>query len=356
MHVERFTSFSQLPAAAQALTEASLSVNPFVSAPWLQCFERYLVREDESLRYLVVRDQQRVLAVLPLVLKHMPLFGVQKVRGMTNFYTGIFNCLSNAAIASPAAHEALAVGVAAALKAEFPHVGLIEFAPLRDHSGFMPCLERSLHTYGYRTRHYLAHANWYEDLDGRDFAAYMADRPGRVRSTLDRKSKSLARELGYEVQVCAEPADISSCMGEYHAVYAASWKNTEYSPAFIEDIMVRMSAAGIVKLGILRAGGQAAAVQIWIKIGLTWAVFKLAYDPRFDRYSVGSILTARLIENFLMTGPCAGLDFLSGDDAYKQEWATRRREHWGLEAVAMHNVMGIAIRAKRYLKGVALTT
>ncbi len=47
-------------------------------------------------------------------------------------------------------------------------------------------------------------------------------------------------------------------------------------------------------------------------------------------YSPGSILTAYLIQYVIDTAEANKIDFLNGNEAYKQDWMTERRERWGL--------------------------
>jgi CelD/BcsL family acetyltransferase involved in cellulose biosynthesis len=115
--------------------------------------------------------------------------------------------------------------------------------------------------------------------------------------------------------------------------------------------MGALAGQGIVNLGVLTVDGMPAAAQVWVRIARTWAVFKLAYDPRFADYSVGTILTAHVIEGFFAAGAFDALDFLSGDDTYKRDWMAERRQHWGCEAISPRSPIGQLLRLKRRLGG-----
>jgi len=346
---------ADLPAVATALLRAMRERNPFVCDIWFEAFERHLLRAGERPCYLCVGEGGTVQAVLPLLESRHPLAGTWRLRGMANFYTGVFEAPASPALAADDdLAERLATAVAAHLRRAYPRLALLELQPLRAARGLCAALPAALRMQGFASRRYVAHGNWYEPRAGRDFAAYLADRPGAVRSTLARKQRALAREPGYTVQISDDPAAIAGEMPTYRAIYAASWKTAELSDVFIEDVMVRLGGAGIVNLGVLRVAGHGAAAQLWLKMDRTWAVFKLAYDPGYQRHSVGTVLMGALLERFLATPDCDGLDFLSGDDLYKGDWATQRREHWGFEAIAGHSLAGRLLRLRRHGAGVAL--
>jgi len=352
--IERHDGFARLPGDAVSLLEQAVHSNPFLSAPWLAAFERYLVQDDETPVYLLARVAGELRMILPLLCQRYPLLGAARLRSMANFYTGLFDVVAAPAADDDAFGAAVAAAFARRIATEFPCLALLEIAPIRDPRGVCARTIEALRDHGYAHRRFVAHGNWYEGVAGLDFAAYLARRPGQVRSTLERKRQRLARDHGYEIDICTDPEALGRRFPDFHAVYALSWKPTERSPSFISAVMERLARDGLVALGILEVAGEPAAVQLWIRVGASWGVFKLAYDPRFRDLSVGTILTARMIESFFAAGPFAELDFLSGDDSYKKDWMADRREHYGFEAIAGRTLAGRLLRLKRRFAGVAL--
>ena len=119
-------------------------------------------------------------------------------------------------------------------------------------------------------------------------------------------------------------------MAAYEDVYARSWKVPEPFPAFNGVMMRHAAAAGALRLGILRAGGTAVAVQIWLVANGLATVVKLAHDEAYKSLSPGTVLAARMIALLIDGERVEELDFGRGDDAYKQLWTTRRRQRIGL--------------------------
>lgn len=356
MKVEAYSGVAALPPPAAALLAGLGRRNPFMAPAWLGAFEHYLLGARERPLYLVAEDAGRACAVLPLLVEHRPLAGAVRLRALANFYTGVFEAAYDPAIHADASRRAgCAAALAAFVRRRLPRLALVELAPVREAQSLAAAFVEALRGEGYASRRFEAHGNWYEPVAGLDFPAYLARRPGKLRSTLERKRRKLERERASELLACREPAAVRAHFPDYEQVYARSWKTAERSPAFIRTVMEALAAEDRVTLGVLKIDGEPAASQIWVKIDSAWAVFKLAFDPRFTDYSAGTLLMAQLIEGFFAAGPVQALDFLSGDDPYKRDWATQRRPHWGYEAIAGASLLGRALRAKRYLTGVALS-
>ena len=86
--------------------------------------------------------------------------------------------------------------------------------------------------------------------------------------------------------------------------------------------------------------GRPVAAQVWIVSNGVASIYKLAYDQRYSNLSIGSILTARLMEHVIDVDRVGEVDFLTGDDAYKQDWMSGRRERRGIIAFNPRTLQG----------------
>ena len=159
-------------------------------------------------------------------------------------------------------------------------------------------------------------------LQGRGFAAYLADRPGPLRTTLKRKARKVELALSDRF---AE-ADWSA----YEAIYADSWKPEEGDPALLRRFARTESEAGRYRLGIARHDGEPVAAQFWTVDGGTAYIHKLAHRESAKALSPGTTLTAALFERVIDTDGVTLVDFGTGDDAYKRDWMEERRVRWQL--------------------------
>ena len=59
-------------------------------------------------------------------------------------------------------------------------------------------------------------------------------------------------------------------------------------------------------------------------------MYKTAYTPDYQQFSVGAVLLLYTVRHLLDHDGIEEIDFGIGDEPYKQEWATQRRESWSL--------------------------
>ena len=90
--------------------------------------------------------------------------------------------------------------------------------------------------------------------------------------------------------------------------------------------------------------------RLWIVHGGVASIYKLAYDERFAGLSVGTVLTARLMEHVIDGDGVRVVDYLTGDDAYKSSWMSHCRERRGLMAFNRRTPRGL-LAAARHIGG-----
>ena len=167
--------------------------------------------------------------------------------------------------------------------------------------------------------------NWIHDLKG-DYEDYIASRSGRLRNTLRRKTAKLMAVSGMRLTVHHGVKDLEEAVHAYNQIYAKSWKLPEPHPEFIPELIRAVAGRGQLRLGILRLNDVPVAAHFWIVKRKTAFIYKLAHDRAFDGYSPGTVLMGQMIRYTMHNDNVSRLDFLSGDDRYKQDWMSERRE------------------------------
>jgi predicted N-acyltransferase len=216
-------------------------------------------------------------------------------------------------------------------------------------------LQKALEAVGFNCDYTFRDYNWIYRLHGQSYAEYMAGRPSHLRNTIARKQRKLEREHGYEIRLFTGD-DVPQHMADYEAVYDASWKQNELDNAeFLDHFIQRFSEEGWSRLAILyvkKNGRQRPiAAQIWFVQHGKASIFRLAYDKSWHTYSPGSILTAFLMEYVIDTDAVEEIDFLTGNDAYKQDWMSERRERFVLGCIKPTKPESSYARFTRTLKG-----
>ncbi len=159
---------------------------------------------------------------------------------------------------------------------------------------------------------------------GRSYAEYLAARPGHVRTTLKRK----AGKVGVQLITHFDPA----LWAEYEAVYAASWKPEEGSPAFLRAFAEAEGKAGRLRMAVARTDGQAIAAQFWTVEAGTAFIHKLAHTQDSKPLSPGTTLSAALFEHVIDHDKVTLVDFGTGNDGYKRDWMELVRPRYRIVA------------------------
>ena len=119
-------------------------------------------------------------------------------------------------------------------------------------------------------------------------------------------------------------------MTDYHAIYKHSWKANEQYETFVEDVIHQFSKRTWPRLAVLTVDGRPIAAQLWFVVAGKASIFRLVYDESWKQYSPGSILMSYLMEYVIDMDKVTEIDFLSGNDAYKKDWMSERRERFTL--------------------------
>ena len=201
----------------------------------------------------------------------------------------------------------------------------VTLAPVPDEGGEAALLARAFRAAGWFVSKTVCDTNHILPVAGRDYAAYLASRPGPLRTTLKRKRCKVEIKLFQHFDPGAWAA--------YEAIYAASWKPAEGSPAFLARFAREEGAAGRLRLGLALAEGRPVAAQVWTVEGGTAFIHKLAHLEEARALSPGTSLSAALFEQVIDRDRVTLVDFGTGDDGYKRDWMEQQRPRYQLDMI-----------------------
>lgn len=350
MNVTLYPSFAALPERALHLLEGAEAQSLYYGRSWFKNYCEHIPSPHEAVRFYVVTDATTgdVAAVAPLVATvGGPAHRPGQLEGLSNYYTSLYGIVAaHDAVQRKAALTALFHAIAA----ERPRWSSINLRPLDNESqDYHDCIA-ALKQNGFIVQPYFCFGNWILDLGGRSFDEYFQSLPSQVRNTVQRKEKQLLKKPAVELRIVTDPVDVDHAMDQYEIVYRSSWKEPEPYPGFMRGLVRESAARGWLRLGLVTIEGQPAAAQIWINQSGVASIYKLAYDEKFQQMSVGSVLTKALMRHAIDVDRVTQVDYLTGDDAYKRDWMSRRRERWGLLAMNPKTLRGQILTA-RYLGG-----
>ena len=322
MEFVRYTDWNQLPKSANALFEQGEKDNIFFSRPWFESLTATALDDEHTLVLACVVDGNKVMAMLPL----MEHSGNKICYSLRHGFTPLYSLLLLGDD-----QEQVLTCLAEALR-DLP-VSALLLEPVANDDSKLHSFQRALETAGFSCNHNFRDYNWIYRLQGQSYEDYMAARPAHLRNTIARKKRKLGREHGFDIRLYTGD-EVPQHMADYNVVYNASWKQNELDNAgFLDCFIERFSREGWSRLAILYIKGQPVAAQLWFVCHGKASIFRLAYDKSWRRYSVGSILTSFLMEYVIDTDKVEEIDFLTGNEAYKQDWMSERRERFALSCV-----------------------
>lgn len=341
--------FAQLALRAPSLTAAGPQQDAFACFGWYRnLYDSALACECRAKLFLVESAAGESVACLPLMapLRRSSYFGPRTLSSMANYYSCLFGPIESDNV--PNAAE-MYHSLARAIKGVHPSFDVVDIHPTDAASRFHLMMRDAFTREGFLISEYFCFGNWYLPVMGRTFSQYFASRPSALRNTIVRKEKALRRLDDLAIAVERESgADLERAIADFNLIYSRSWKKPESFPDFIPGLCRFLARYGWLRLGVLRLAGKAVAAQIWIVKDRRAMIYKLAYDEQYVKLSVGSVLTKTLFEHVLTTDDVDEIDYLSGDDVYKREWMTHRRERYGLIAFNRSTIRGLILAARHF--------
>jgi len=340
-YVRVYSGLEELPAPFLHLFEEAGRESFFLGLPWFQNFIQAAITPEDRVRIYTAGGAQSAPAGMLLMrcASHSSsLSSVRKLGALSNFYSCFY--APHLAVATERSGETLDT-LARTIAEEKPRWDSVEIKPLDVRSREYSELVKAFNTAGFVVQTFFAFGNWYLPVNGRSFAQYSESLPSVLKNTLSRKKKKLEKSGRAKIEIVTGGQELDAAIDAYMKVYLSSWKQPEPYPQFVPGLIRACAAMGALRLGIIHVDGEPAAAQLWIVHHGNALIYKLAYDERFGDLSVGTILSAALFQHALDVDKVKEVDYLSGDDAYKKDWMSERRERWGILALNPRTPRGV---------------
>lgn len=309
--VRIFSDFSSLTAHLPRLHEESCCRGSFfASLPWFENLYRHGFARPP---HLVLASDDA--GCLPLYRDGHTL------HALSNYYSSEYGALGPLPAALPQLLQTIG------------RPACVNLAPLDPASAEFNALRTALAEADYRVDDYFCFGNWYLPVVGRRFADYLATRPAQLQNNIRRGRSRLDKAGAWQI-VIRQQADeaLESAIADFVAVYKQSWKQPEPNPEFIPALCRTAAREGWLRLGILYLDARPIAAQLWLVHNGTAGIFKLAYVESAAQLSAGTVLSAALFEHAIDADKVDCIDYLTGDEPYKRDWMSHRRERRGIIA------------------------
>jgi CelD/BcsL family acetyltransferase involved in cellulose biosynthesis len=360
LNTKLYAGFRCLPDSYSSVFEAGAQSSFFMTRAWFENFTEHIVTDTSKLRiYGVERSDGSPVAALPMI-QVLPqrMFAPNALESLSNYYT----CSFAPAIRQDQDTEEVVEALTAALWNDRRAWEVLNLKPIARDSAIYSRLVKAFRASGMVVQTYACFGNWYLEVGGRSYDEYLESLSSVLRKNIPYNLRRLEKNGHNEFVIRTNEEGLEKFLADYEKVYSASWKIREATPEFIRG-MARIAARnGWLRLGLIYVDGEPAAAQLWVVHKGTASIYKIAYDERFAKLSVGTALTAKLMQRVIDVDKVRIVDYLSGEDEYKKQWMSHRREFWGILAfnprtlrgaaqIARHVGMGACKKAVQKLAG-----
>jgi Acetyltransferase (GNAT) domain len=357
LQAKRYEGLDSLPPSYHSVFANAGRESFFLSLPWFRNFERTILGSQEaSLIYGIENGPRPEGALGALVLwrkqEKRRVFSPARIEGLANYYTSYFAPV----IASDYPDNTAVLSAFANGMSSDSHLwDVCNFLPLDQDSSIFSSLIKAFRDVGMAVQTYFCFGNWYLQVNGRPYSEYVKTLPSVLKETIRRKGNKLEKHRGVRIEIITEIERVPVAVEDYTKIYLASWKKPEPFPRFMPGLIRTCAEMGWLRLGMAYVDDEPVATQLWIVNHGVASIYKLAYDERFANLSVGTVLTARLMQYVIDVDKVAVVDYLTGDDAYKKDWMSHRRERWGILVFNLRTING-RLQAARHIGGRSLKT
>lgn len=310
------------------------------SIGWFDLLQRQVYPDDSGVRYYFVAENKRPSIILPLRLTTQGRIRI--VESLGNYYTSLYSPLMVDKSEVFSLRQILAT-----VSQDHQGAHVMQFSPMDPQSPVYAGLMNELRAIGWIPFKYFCFGNWFLKAN-ENWQGYLKKRSANLRSVLKRRNKAFAA-AGGTLEIVANIDGIEQATAAFQEIYSASWKIPEPYPDFVPSLIRHLAATGMLRLGIARLQDKPVAAQLWIVGQDKASIYKVAYHGAFASYSPGTVLTGHLMQYVIEQDHVKEVDFLIGDDKYKQIWMSNRRERWGIVAYNPRTIIGLALFAKEVL-------
>ncbi len=324
--VTTLDEFMRLKPLWDKYLESVQSYAPFFCHDWFKLWLDHFY-ENQTLLILLLFEENELVAIAPLQITSDTLRGVtvRTVSLIGNVYSPIRYFLLR-----PYDDErkiGLIVRIFDFFRSQFCDWDVMDLYPIAEEDGAFVVLKEAVRQSGLHYDDAFAFGDQY--LDGINFSGddYFNSLPKKIRKDVPYCKRRLMKNGELEFKVVTTPDMIDLSMDHYYEVYSKSWQQSEgVGPTFHRDLAKMAAAKGWLRLGILFFNKAPIASQFWLYCNSYAYILKTAYDQEFKKYSPGKILTVEMMKYVIDVDKVASIDYLHGDESYKKDWTSKRRE------------------------------
>ena len=315
--IATFPTIRSLPADVLALLDDITSL--FTTLPWWNVVLAHAMPACAETIFVAIRCRGDIVAVVPML----------RAGGQLSSLTTPYSCIYRPLVAG-GLDQATRIAAMSAFARFCRPAGIVRLDALPVEWDGLPALEIGARDAGLVPLSFNHFGNWFENVAGLSWSAYLLRRPGALRETIRRRLRRAEKLTGARFDLLTHPDQMDLAAEVFETVYRRSWKDAEPHPDFNVALMRAVAGRGWLRLGVWSVGTEPVAVQFWVVHAGQAIMLKLAHDETFKAHSPGTVLTALMIRHLLNDEDVSQIDLGRGDDTYKRGWAVERRQRIGV--------------------------
>ncbi len=303
---------------------------PFLCFDWFRIWLKTFLRNNKLFILLVYKGPE-LITIAPCLIKDEKFKGinVRKIDLIGNVYSP-FRYFLLRELNDQERIKSLS-SILQFLSKSYRGWDVLDFNSIPEENNCFDVLKIAIEQGGGKYKDLPCYGDWY--LDEIQFSGdeYFNKLPEKIRKDVLYCKRRLQKMGEYEFKLITNGAEIDHYMDLYYEVYSRSWQEREgVGPNFHRDLAKIASGRNWLRLGFLFFNNIPIASQFWISCDNYAYILKTVYDQDYKKYSPGKILTSEIAKFVIDTDNVRTIDYVQGDEAYKQDWTPKRRERRGI--------------------------
>lgn len=297
---------------------------PYLTHGWFSTAYEYLDK-DKELSVLLIKDENQVIGIAPLLLSREKLLGfpIKRIGFVKNANTPYQDF-----ILTEKKEECFRLILQYLKRNSWPWC-IVELHEMRDRSENLKILQKLCDSNNFFFNKTPQSYSWYLSTNSSWEEGLGKIKP-KVRKEFRRKIKRLEGLGQLNIQVVTEIADIKRHLEVYLDFHARTWKGRESNPEFYFKIAEYFAKKSNLLLYALLLNNQPIAYLYSIKSYKTLFGLKTTYNPSYYAFSPGIALFYQSIEKMFHDRDIVEFDIGRGDERFKSEWTSLAYEQFSI--------------------------
>lgn len=180
--------------------------------------------------------------------------------------------------------------------------------------------------------------NW-RHTDIENFEGFKKQCSSNAIKSTERYRRKLKKNTNFKIEVLINQFS-DEIFSNYLSVYEKSWKQKEPGIGFLKKIYAEAAELGQLRMGFIFDNDIPVSSQVWFCACGQAFIYKLAYNSEYAKHRVGNILFLEMAQYVIEQDKVTTLDFLTGNDSYKNKWMTNCRNLYGVNVYNKRTLVG----------------